>query len=124
MDGCLHHSTCSSLTFVRPGDHGWAATVSKANEWVTELAMEEWIALIKGNGSAGACTGNLGAIPRMGFNGICMPDGPTTVVQTDLVSIFPAALTAGATWDKDLMYRRGVAIGEDFKGKGANVAIA
>lgn len=27
----------------------------------------------------------------------------------------------GATWDKDLIYARGVAIGEEFRGKGVNV---
>jgi hypothetical protein len=34
---------------------------------------------------------------------------------------FPAGITAGATWDKDLLHRRGVAIGEEFRGKGVNI---
>jgi beta-glucosidase len=34
---------------------------------------------------------------------------------------FPAGITTGATFDKNLMYQRGVALGEEFKGKGANI---
>lgn len=109
---------------VYTGDRDWSAAVAKANDWITEMTLGEKVTLITGNGSAGACTGNLGAIPRIKFGGICMSDGPTTVAQTNLVSIFPAALTAGATWDKELIYRRAVAMGEEFRGKGVNVALA
>jgi beta-glucosidase len=34
---------------------------------------------------------------------------------------FPAGITVGSTWSKDLMRRRGVAIGEEFRGKGVNI---
>jgi beta-glucosidase len=37
------------------------------------------------------------------------------------VTAFPAGITTGATWDKALMYARGVAMGKEFRGKGANV---
>ena len=40
---------------------------------------------------------------------------------TDNVTVFPAGITTGATWDKSLMYRRGVAMGQEFRGKGVNV---
>jgi beta-glucosidase len=36
-------------------------------------------------------------------------------------SAFPPGITVGSTWSKDLMRRRGVAIGEEFRGKGVNV---
>lgn len=37
------------------------------------------------------------------------------------MTAFPAGITTGATWDKALMYARGVAMGKEFRGKGANV---
>lgn len=35
--------------------------------------------------------------------------------------MFPAGITTGATFDKKLMYQRGVAIGKEARGKGINV---
>lgn len=56
----------------------------------------------------------------MGFPQLCLQDGPLGVRQTELITAFPAGITTGATWDKSLMYARGVAMGEEFRGKGAN----
>jgi beta-glucosidase len=42
----------------------------------------------------------------------------------DFVSAFPAAINAAATWDKDLIYERGAAMGKEHRGKGVNVALA
>lgn len=52
-----------------------------------------------------------------------MLDGPTAVNRNDLVSVFPAGLTVAATWDKDHFENRGKAIGREFKGKGAHIAL-
>jgi hypothetical protein len=43
------------------------------------------------------------------------------VRNTDHNTAFPAGITVGATFDKSLMLRRGVAIGEEFRGKGVNI---
>lgn len=40
---------------------------------------------------------------------------------TDNVTAFPAGITTGATWDKNLIYERAVAMGQEFRGKGVNV---
>jgi beta-glucosidase len=50
-----------------------------------------------------------------------LQDGPLGVRNTDHNTAFPAGITVGATFDKDLMYRRAVAIGEEFRGKGVNI---
>jgi beta-glucosidase len=52
---------------------------------------------------------------------LCLQDSALGVRQTDHVTAFPAGITTGATWDKDLMMRRAVAMGQEFRGKGANV---
>jgi beta-glucosidase len=39
-------------------------------------------------------------------------------------SAFPAAINAAATFNRDLIYKRGVAMGAEFRGKGVNVALS
>jgi len=41
----------------------------------------------------------------------------------DLTSVFPAGLTAAASWDRDLMYARGAAMGKEFRTKGAQIML-
>ena len=50
-----------------------------------------------------------------------MNDGPAGLRATDLVSGFPPGIAAAATFNKQLIYQRGVAIGEEFRIKGAHV---
>lgn len=64
---------------------------------------------------------NISPIPRMGFKGLCLQDGPMTLRQADYVSVFPAGLTAAASWDRNLILTRGVYLGEEFKAKGAHI---
>lgn len=67
------------------------------------------------------CVGMTGSAPRVGFPQLCLQDSALGVRDTDNVTAFPAGITTGATWDKTLMYDRAVAIGQEFRGKGANV---
>lgn len=62
-----------------------------------------------------------GSAPRVGFPQLCLQDSALGVRDTDNITAFPAGITTGATWDKTLIYERAVAIGEEFRGKGANV---
>ena len=95
-----------------------------ADEFVSELTLDEKLSLLQGNSSAGNCIGNINSVPRLGFRGICMVDGPAGINRADLVSVFPSGLTAAATWDKEMIYRRGQAMGSEAKGKGAQVILA
>ena len=65
--------------------------------------------------------GNTGSADRLGFPQLCLQDSALGVSSADNVTAFPAGITTGATWDKALMYARGVAMGKEFRGKGANV---
>lgn len=53
-----------------------------------------------------------------------MADGPTAYNRADLVSVFPAGLTAAASWDEDLIYQRALALGSEFRDKGSHVGLA
>jgi beta-glucosidase len=65
--------------------------------------------------------GNTGSALRLGLPQLCLQDSALGVASTDGITAFPAGITTGATWDKDLIYARGVALGKEFRGKGANV---
>jgi beta-glucosidase-like glycosyl hydrolase len=39
------------------------------------------------------------------------------------VTAFPAGITTGATFNKALMYARGLALGEEARGKGVNIQL-
>ena len=41
----------------------------------------------------------------------------------DNITAFPAGITAGATWNRDLIRERGIALGEEARAKGVNVII-
>ncbi|KAM5349785.1 hypothetical protein ACJ41O_006290 [Fusarium nematophilum] len=99
--------------------------LAKAKDFVTRLNLTEKASMITGvqGLGAGGCIGNIAAIPRINFPGICMLDGPQAINRADLVSVFPSGILAGATWDVDLIYARGKAMGEEFRGKGSHVQL-
>ncbi|KAI8217145.1 hypothetical protein K4K54_011940 [Colletotrichum sp. SAR 10_86] len=103
----------------------WDTAIGKANALLAELTLDEKTAVVTGaNPLTGlGCIGSIGAIPRLNFSGICYSDGSSGVNRADLTSVFPAGLTAAATWDPDLMYRRAVAIGEEFRAKGMHACL-
>lgn len=105
------------------GTRDWDDAVQLAQGLISQLTLGEKVMMITGNGSAGYCIGNIAPVPRLNFTGICMLDGPNAVNRADLVSVFPSGITAAATWDRKLIYDRGYALGEEFKGKGADVAL-
>lgn len=43
--------------------------------------------------------------------------------QADFASVFPAGLSAAATWDTAMISQRGVYMGSEFKAKGAHIAL-
>ena len=52
-----------------------------------------------------------------------MQDGPLGIRFADNITAFPAGITVGATWNKDLMYQRGKAHGKEARLKGVNVLL-
>ncbi|CAG8979856.1 hypothetical protein HYALB_00002629 [Hymenoscyphus albidus] len=99
----------------------WAAASEKAKAFVSQLDVTEKASMV--TGSPGACIGNIAPMPRLNFSGICFTDGPHAVSRMEIVSVFPASLTMAATWDKDLLYERGYALGEEFREKGSHVGL-
>ncbi|KAK5952745.1 hypothetical protein OHC33_006338 [Knufia fluminis] len=103
------------------GAGGWEAALAKANAFLAQLNLTEKAYMV--TGADGACVGTIAPIARLNFSGLCLQDGPAAIRQADLASAFPAGLTAAATWDKALIYQRGIAMAEEFRGKGSHIAL-
>ncbi|KAM7198108.1 Glycosyl hydrolase family 3 N terminal domain containing protein [Naviculisporaceae sp. PSN 640] len=111
-----------------PAPHGgwtasWADSYAKAKALVEQMTLAEKTNITGGVGiyMGRPCVGNTGSADRLGFPQLCLQDSALGVASTDNITAFPAGITTGATFDKELIYARGVAIGEEFRGKGANV---
>lgn len=70
--------------------------------------------------SGPARIGQIGNTPRLNFTGICYADGSAGFRRSDDVSVFSSGLATIAIWDTGPIYERGVALGEEFGGKGAH----
>lgn len=103
------------------GAGGWADAFAKAKAFVAQLTLEEKSIMVTGD--SGPCAGNINPVPRLGFSGLCLQDGPLSLRQADFVSVFSAPVTVGATWNRTLMYERGLALGTEFRGKGAHIML-
>lgn len=99
---------------------------AKAADFVAKLNLTEKTIAVTGSLAEGAttgCIGRLRPIERVGFTGVCLMDGPSAVNRAHLISIFPSGMTAAASWDRDMIYERGIALAEEFKAKGAHVIL-
>ncbi|KAK2865324.1 hypothetical protein FQN49_003683, partial [Arthroderma sp. PD_2] len=100
----------------------WGAAYAKAAIVVANMTLAEKVNLTTGTGIfMGPCVGQTGSASRFGIPKLCLQDGPLGLRNTDHNTAFPAGITVGATFDKELMYERGVAMGEEFRGKGVNI---
>ncbi|KAH7176943.1 glycoside hydrolase superfamily [Dactylonectria macrodidyma] len=101
----------------------WATSYAKAKKLVDSMTLAEKTNITAGTGlfMERHCNGNTGSALRVGFPQLCLNDAANGVRQTDNVTVFPDGITVGATFDKNLMYERGVAIGKEARGKGVNV---
>ncbi|KAL2197421.1 glycoside hydrolase family 3 protein [Corynascus similis CBS 632.67] len=112
-----------------PAPHGgwlesWQDAYAKAYALVSQMTLAEKTNITSGVGiymASRPCVGNSGSADRLGFPQLCLQDSALGVASADNITAFPAGITTGATWDKALMYARGVAIGKEFRGKGANI---
>ncbi len=55
--------------------------------------------------------------PRLGIPGLIMSDGPHGVRNGDATS-FPVSIGMASTWDRTLIRQVGIAMGQEFRGKG------
>ncbi|KAK2871765.1 hypothetical protein FQN49_002847 [Arthroderma sp. PD_2] len=71
----------------------------------------------------GLCVGNTGPATEVGFPSLCLQDSPLGIRFADNITAFPAGVTVGATWNRDLMRKRGEALGREARRKGVNILL-
>ncbi|KIW47429.1 uncharacterized protein PV06_00126 [Exophiala oligosperma] len=102
----------------------WQDSYEKARKLVDRMSLVEKVNITTGTGwSMDLCVGNTGPAINAGFPGLCLQDGPLGIRFTDHTTSFPAGLTVGATFNRDLMRRRGAAHARQAKLKGVNVLL-
>ncbi|CBX93055.1 hypothetical protein IAQ61_008785 [Plenodomus lingam] len=105
-------------------DKAWEESYKKAAALVKQMTLPEKVNITTGTGwSMDMCVGNNGAVPRLKFPSLCLQDGPLGIRFADNITAFPAGITVGATWSKELMYLRGKAHGAEAAAKGVNVLL-
>ncbi|OCK84763.1 glycoside hydrolase family 3 protein [Lepidopterella palustris CBS 459.81] len=105
-------------------DAKWEESYKKAAELVRQMTLVEKVNITTGTGwSMQMCVGNTGPVARLGFPSLCLQDGPLGIRFADNITAFPAGVTVGATWNKDLMYEKGRAHALEAKLKGINVLL-
>lgn len=59
---------------------GWEDALARAKAFVAELTIDEKANMV--TGTPGPCVGNIFAIERLGFKGLCLQDGPLGIRVT------------------------------------------
>ncbi len=102
----------------------WQESYRKAEALVKKMSLVDKVNVTTGTGWAqDLCVGVTGAVPSVGFPSLCLQDGPLGIRFSDHITAFPSGITVGATWNRDLMYRKGRAHALEARLKGVNVLL-
>ncbi|KAH7121520.1 glycoside hydrolase family 3 protein [Dactylonectria macrodidyma] len=101
----------------------WSTAYARAKALVAQMTIEEKVNLTAGTSAPNGCSGTIPAIDRLGFPGMCVSDAGQGLRGTDFVSSWPSGLHVGASWNKELTYKRGMGMGGEFKRKGVNMLL-
>ncbi|KAB8295240.1 hypothetical protein EYC80_007154 [Monilinia laxa] len=102
----------------------WSESYKKAAALVEQMTLAEKVNITTGTGfRMGLAVGNTAPALNVGFPSLALQDGPLGLRFADNATAFPAGITVGATFNKDLMYKRGKAHGQEARLKGINVIL-
>ncbi len=96
----------------------------RAQTLLSAMTTEEKLTML--HGTSGSYVGNVAGNERLGIPSLNLQDGPQGVRDDQhpgTSTCWPATLSVGATWDKELAYKWGKAMSKEFYGKGANVLL-
>lgn len=91
---------------------------------VKKMSLIEKVNITTGTGWAqDLCVGSTGPASNVGFPPLCLQDGPLGIRFADHITAFPAGITVGATFNRQLIYKKGRAHGLETRLKGVNVLL-
>ncbi|KAI0477591.1 glycoside hydrolase family 3 protein [Xylariaceae sp. FL0804] len=105
------------------GTGDWAQAYSQAKTLVSKLSLEEKVNLTGGSSDTIGCSGAIPPIDGVDFPGLCLNDAGNGLRGTDFVSSWPAGISVGASWNRDLAQKRGAGMAAEFRKKGVNIAL-
>ena len=112
------HKTFAALFVIIPIFAGQAQTLDeRANAIIAQMTLEERIQQLHHEGGF-----NTADNIRLGVPGFFMADGPHGV-RDGMATCFPVGISMAATWDPNLIYEVGLAMGKEFKAKGRHQAL-
>jgi len=125
---CIHH-VCLFTQFhisiylqfpaQMPGSSSWASAHAKAVALVGKMTLAEKANITVGLTPSNGCSG----VTRLNWPGLCLSDAGNGLRATDFVNGWPSGIHVGASWNRDLSYKRGYQMGGEFKTKGVHVAL-
>ncbi|MDP2036024.1 MAG: glycoside hydrolase family 3 N-terminal domain-containing protein, partial [Ignavibacteria bacterium] len=89
----------------------------KINDLISKMTLAEKVKQLHQEGSF-----NTQDNTRLNIPGFVMADGPHGV-RNGMATSFPVGIGMAATWDIDVSYRVGEAMGKEFRGKGIHQAL-
>ncbi|KAK3372692.1 glycoside hydrolase family 3 protein [Podospora didyma] len=102
----------------------WAESYKKAAKMVSRMTLAEKVNVTTGTGwQMGLAVGTNAPAVYVGFPQLQLQDGPLGIRKADNITAFPAGITVGATWNRQLMYARGKAHAIEAHDKGVNVLL-
>jgi len=102
----------------------WAESYKKAASMVRRMTLAEKVNVTTGTGwQMGLAVGTNGPAVHVGFPQLQLQDGPLGIRFSDHATAFPAGITVGATFNKELMYQRGSAHAAEMKAKGIHAIL-
>lgn len=103
----------------------WRESYRRAAELVGNMTLLEKVNITTGTGwQMGLAVGNTGPAAHVGFPALALQDGPLGLrFEGGNSTAWPAGITVGATWNRDLMYARGKGHGKEARQKGINVLL-
>ncbi|SMY29351.1 unnamed protein product [Zymoseptoria tritici ST99CH_1A5] len=110
------------------GSGDWSTAYDSARALVSQMTVAEKVNLTipAGDFDFAGCTGFSGTVPRLGFSGLCLMDGPAGLrgANTPNVSGFPPGVSIGASFNRTLSYLQAHQLGVESRAKGVNVVFS
>ena len=118
----------ASAAMAAPGHHikllNWDEAHKKAKDIVGQMSLEQKVGLATGKGwEKTLCVGNTFESTNPDFPSLCLQDGPLGIRFADNVTAGVSGISAAASWDKDLISKRGAYLGQEFRQKGVHMAL-
>lgn len=115
MTGCCRcDDTCCDLTFKVTQEHR-----DRASALVARMTLEEKCGYIGGSKDGFY----IRPVERLGIPLIRMADGPQGVRNNTRSTLFACGVAAAASWNEDVAYEMGVALGQDSRARGVHILL-